>query len=733
MAFVKKLRSSFSSCNLLILFFFSFLLWIFSFRGFFSGQLSLVNDALPYHTHTHFFLENILKGTFPRWDPTWRWGLSFDFFLQRLGMGNPLFSGILILRKLSWTFDSSYLAFLAVYYFIGMIGFYMLAKHIFRDSRMAFAAYLLLMFSSLSTKVFNSYILLVCVPMVWFFFFLLSFTQKQEKQSLLGLTLTLALLMTTYVPFYFVAIFLSFLICFAIVYPRDLIKIPSRYLGFFKNNKILVGLCLLVIFISLIPGFKLYQQTSSGDLVFPMRHSGSSAQNEMVVDIRHTSGGGIITPIIEEDLFANLAEFQLGRFYIPVFAFLLLLLGAVNVINKRLVLLFVWGFWLFFIGLSDATGVHRFFYNHVFFFKFFRNLSYFLWFTVLPVSLLFAVEQFRMFLAHRPKTKKDKYVLQAYVVMVHAGFAAFLSTRENVILSSYLVILLSLLFFILYLRGRGETGHFSFCFFLLILITVQPLEVYHYLQKNHNSQGNLWYQQERKYVYAIGACEGADMPMDFSAQPVLRAPGVVVESKWVSFLIHNFDPRMIAEYRQCSFIAYDRVRRIEDPESLWDQGSKSPVVYRNLERIGRALATRENVAFVPADYSGPETSGGEGKYSPRAQGIGWGSRQLQTLDFNANTIKVRTTFDSPKFLVYNDAFHKDWEAFVNGKKVKLWRANIAFKGVWVPAGENTVLFFYGPRWRYFTNFFLVGACHFIFWVLLLQTFAKVIVRKITPV
>ena len=51
---------------------------------------------------------------------------------------------------------------------------------------------------------------------------------------------------------------------------------------------------------------------------------------------------------------------------------------------------------------------------------------------------------------------------------------------------------------------------------------------------------------------------------------------------------------------------------------------------------------------------------------------------------------------SPKFLVYNDGFNSNWKAFVNGLEVKVYRANVAFKGVYLPEGVNEVLFLYSP-------------------------------------
>ena len=79
-----------------------------------------------------------------------------------------------------------------------------------------------------------------------------------------------------------------------------------------------------------------------------------------------------------------------------------------------------------------------------------------------------------------------------------------------------------------------------------------------------------------------------------------------------------------------------------------------------------------------------------------------------------NTLKVKTHFVSPKFLVYNDGFHSGWNALMDGKRVELERANIAFKGIWVPLGDHRVDFQYGKWWQYALNYFLLFIFYFVF-------------------
>ena len=40
--------------------------------------------------------------------------------------------------------------------------------------------------------------------------------------------------------------------------------------------------------------------------------------------------------------------------------------------------------------------------------------------------------------------------------------------------------------------------------------------------------------------------------------------------------------------------------------------------------------------------------------------------------------------------------HADWKVYINGKRERLYKANGAFKGIWLPAGQNIVELKYEP-------------------------------------
>jgi len=62
-----------------------------------------------------------------------------------------------------------------------------------------------------------------------------------------------------------------------------------------------------------------------------------------------------------------------------------------------------------------------------------------------------------------------------------------------------------------------------------------------------------------------------------------------------------------------------------------------------------------------------------------------------------NRAEVRANVAAPAVLMLSDAYSDDWRVTVDGQPATLYRANYAFRGVWLPAGEHTVVFIYRPR------------------------------------
>jgi len=392
-----------SNRGLFFLFPLSFLIWLLCFRQFFTGELAFFSDAKSYYNHIQFFIKNLAHGVFPLWDTTWNCGLPNEFFLRRFGAFNPAFLLILIPYKMGFPFLFSYLFFLAIYYFIGMLGFYGLAQRVLGDQRAAFAAYLLLMFSSLGTRLFDSYILLIIVPLVWFFYCLVAFfqdssqfcgfperaqtnvllghcarpgnpqnweapffqeeSQGRQRHYFLGITFTSMILFSTYIPFYFLMIFFTFLICYAALYFKQLRLIGRNVIQFAKNNKVLVGLCVMAMILSALPGVLFMQESTRGELAVPFRHSASSEGNQIGVGLQTITSWGMLEDIVFSAAFhKDVRLFNFAVLYIPLFAYVVLFFGIFTSMTKKLFFFFMWGIGVF-IMFSPYTSVYHFLYK----------------------------------------------------------------------------------------------------------------------------------------------------------------------------------------------------------------------------------------------------------------------------------------------------------------------------------------------------------------------------------
>lgn len=82
------------------------------------------------------------------------------------------------------------------------------------------------------------------------------------------------------------------------------------------------------------------------------------------------------------------------------------------------------------------------------------------------------------------------------------------------------------------------------------------------------------------------------------------------------------------------------------------------------------------------------------------------------------------------FLYYADVWHNQWSAYVNGKKVPVYEANLAYKAVALAPGDNEIIFrFFSP---YVAWLYIINNLNGLFWfltVLYLMIFAPKIVNK----
>ncbi|MEK6796410.1 MAG: YfhO family protein [Spirochaetota bacterium] len=70
---------------------------------------------------------------------------------------------------------------------------------------------------------------------------------------------------------------------------------------------------------------------------------------------------------------------------------------------------------------------------------------------------------------------------------------------------------------------------------------------------------------------------------------------------------------------------------------------------------------------------------------------------LTGFEYKHNAVQIRCASDGPVVVVVKDMYHPDWNAYVDGKRVRLMRANCVSMGVLVGAGEHDIQLKYEPR------------------------------------
>lgn len=102
-----------------------------------------------------------------------------------------------------------------------------------------------------------------------------------------------------------------------------------------------------------------------------------------------------------------------------------------------------------------------------------------------------------------------------------------------------------------------------------------------------------------------------------------------------------------------------------------------------LDRMARADFDPAALAILPS--------------TPPALGAPASPEPAPTIDYAPNRAEVRARVAAPAVLVVSDAYSDDWRVVVDGQPATLYRANYAFRGVWLPPGEHLVEFSYRPR------------------------------------
>jgi len=78
--------------------------------------------------------------------------------------------------------------------------------------------------------------------------------------------------------------------------------------------------------------------------------------------------------------------------------------------------------------------------------------------------------------------------------------------------------------------------------------------------------------------------------------------------------------------------------------------------------------------------------------------------KVELLSYSANKVSLACATESDAFLYVSDTYYPGWTVYIDEKEAPIYRANLAFRAVYVPKGSHAVLFVYRPL------SFYVGFC-----------------------
>lgn len=97
------------------------------------------------------------------------------------------------------------------------------------------------------------------------------------------------------------------------------------------------------------------------------------------------------------------------------------------------------------------------------------------------------------------------------------------------------------------------------------------------------------------------------------------------------------------------------------------------------------------------------------------------SGSAKIIAYKPNSVRIKTKSMKNSFLVLTDSYSDGWNVYVNNVKSRVYRTDFAFRGVFVPPGDNDVEFKYEPK-SYTYGFFAssVGVFGMIILLILLK-------------
>jgi len=656
------------------------------------GRFFLGADNTDFFYWFIYYFKNILNGVFPLWNPFENWGCLDYLDTQYLGVCNPLSIIIPVLLFLGVKAYWAYAAYLIAFWMMGFTGFFFLLNRIYNEPPIAWLGTGLLMFSG-GLADFISWDfpgLYIFAPLGWFFGFLIGFVRSSDdpalKKNLIGLGFSCMLLAHVYLPFYFLTFFGSFLVSVLFFSRKWLTQFFAALTRAFKRMPLVLLFCVVSILFSLWPTADCYLKMKDHQNISRILRGEDENKtgNAMAVSQQMIDIGGLPSRATFSEFFSSYETGEQYLSFVPLMLFIFVLITLINPSSGIQRVIFMTGFILCLITITNVCPLQHFLYKHMYFFRIFRDYFFF-WILFWSCFVVYVMGEIDQFLKLEITSNKRKVLYAAWIVLVHACAVIYLMSLDDVPEVSYLTVMASCLWFLarLFKVLRLRTG--LFIIGLLFIGLWQPFYALPFIKGVNNSQ--LDYppiEQGFSYLRPVfGSGYNEDNAQSHRMKYFKDASGFVVNGfmgqEGAYLLRENLSQAELSDYVRHKFILYDQTSLIQAGHINWGTVRKT--------------VTFENLSALIFDRSGVGLVNGLKPSSPTI--ITGPNPDFKVVHFDVNSIDLSVNLDRQRFLVYNDSYHADWHVLVDQKPAKLYQANIAFKGVWIEKGRHLIRFYFG--------------------------------------
>ncbi len=677
--------------------------WLFIAHDFINLTIPLNMDTNTIYGVTKYYMNNLANGVVPLWEPFINLGRPF-YALVICNLFNPFTYLVLILHFIGVNYAQGFIAYMIVYMLFGVLGFYFLVKTVTQSRALGYLGALSLLFSTFSISIFTQFTFVEMItPAIWFFYFAIRFVKEQRVVSFLGLTASAMMIAGAYLPFYFATVAATIALCAGILYVKQVPMCFGNIGLWLWHHKLLTAACVCAVGISLAPLAVYKHVDAAGDVVAPGRHCQYTTAQECYERTMSNQGGMIYEEIDRSGILAERFDFaslfvhqdktSYGSDSIWLISPLIILLclgGAFQRVSKEGLVILMSIVVIASIALAKSGVLHPFVYAHIPFFKFFRNLFFFgAW--LVPMVILLAMIQLKSMLAMEWKTVTQMKMAIVVVIAISVVSALWLKAHDGIAGNLWVTLLVVLVMAIAWiLRFAVDKNRFWLTAVAIVLVMNPTIAMAQYAANAKIFACPLPYahvtprfQWQRPAQMEQGSCRIYDfVPYEdfwyaMSMQDSMGKVGYAQSAGRYAFHLTQWGgEENVLQYAHNKLYVYDAFRpSVDDPQTV--------------AALAKDMITNP-VATVPLGF------GEQKNADPKLKPMTGSAQGIDVIAFDVNHLKLKTHFDHDQFLVYTDTYTQFWKVFIDGKAAPLVRANIAFKGVWVTAGDHTVTFTYQP-------------------------------------